>query len=111
MSPFPLAVLLHGTAALLAACGTPPRTAATPDAAPTTAPTPTAPPQRQAALPPADTPPADVPVIAQLDAALERAQQHDGASYIEIMIAAEESQPLPENILQQIYQSTVSSQS
>ena len=85
MSPFPLAVLLLGTAALLAACGTPqppgathmswyekypdwkpgdplpdgapPRTAATPAAAPNTAPAPIAPPQRQAALPPADTPP------------------------------------------------------
>ena len=54
---------------------------------------------------------ARVRTVAELDAALERAQQHDGASYIEIMIAAEESQPLPENILQQIYQSTVSIQS
>jgi indolepyruvate decarboxylase len=54
---------------------------------------------------------ARVRTVAELDTALVRAQQHDGASYIEIMIAAEESQPLPENILQQIYQSTVSIQS
>jgi len=49
---------------------------------------------------------ARVRTVAELDAAIERAQQHDSASYIEIMIAADESQPLPENILQQIYQSS-----
>jgi indolepyruvate decarboxylase len=54
---------------------------------------------------------ARVRTVAELDAALERAQQHDGASYIEIMIAAEESQPLPENVLEQIYHSTLSTQS
>ncbi|CAN1541317.1 COG3961 Pyruvate decarboxylase and related thiamine pyrophosphate-requiring enzymes [Burkholderiaceae bacterium] len=45
--------------------------------------------------------------VAELDAAIARAQAHDGGSYIEVMIAAEESQPLPESIQQQIYQSTL----
>lgn len=50
---------------------------------------------------------ARVSTVAELDAAIERAQAHDGASYIEVMIAADESQPLPENIQGQIYQSSL----
>jgi indolepyruvate decarboxylase len=50
---------------------------------------------------------ARVCTVAELDNAIACAQAHDGASYIEIMISAEESQPLPESIQQQIYQSTL----
>lgn len=50
---------------------------------------------------------ARVCTVAELDAAIARAQVHDGGSYIEVMIAAEESQPLPESIQQQIYQSSL----
>jgi len=50
---------------------------------------------------------ARVGTVAELDAAIARAQAHDDASYIEIMISAEESQPLPESIQEQIYQSTL----
>jgi len=50
---------------------------------------------------------ARVCTVAELDAAIARAQAHDGGSYIEVMISPEESQPLPESIQQQIYQSTL----
>lgn len=50
---------------------------------------------------------ARVCTVAELDAAIAHAQAHEGASYIEIMISAEESQPLPDSIQQQIYQSTL----
>ncbi|MFY9137236.1 alpha-keto acid decarboxylase family protein [Zwartia sp.] len=50
---------------------------------------------------------ARVSTVAELDTAIARAQAHDGASYIEIMISAEESQPLPESVQEQIYQSAL----
>jgi len=40
---------------------------------------------------------ARVRTVAELDDAIAHAQAHDGASYIEIMISAEESQPLPDS--------------
>ena len=43
--------------------------------------------------------------VAELDATIARAQAHDDGSYIEVMISPDESQPLPESIQQQIYQS------
>ncbi len=51
-----------------------------------------------------------VHTVAELDAAIERANKHDGASYIEVMIPAAESQPLPESIQNQIYQSNIPAQ-
>ncbi len=48
-----------------------------------------------------------VTTVAELDAAIQKANQHDGASYIEVMIPAAESQPLPENIQNQIYQTNI----
>jgi indolepyruvate decarboxylase len=41
---------------------------------------------------------AKVSTVAELDAALERIATHDGAAYVEVMIPAAESQPLPDEV-------------
>lgn len=46
---------------------------------------------------------ARVGTVAELDAAIEKANAFDGASYIEVMIPAGESQPIPLNVQDQIY--------
>lgn len=46
---------------------------------------------------------ARVATVAELDAALAKANSFDGASYIEVMIPQDESQPLPLNVQDQIY--------
>lgn len=46
---------------------------------------------------------ARVGTVAELDAAIEKANSFDGASYIEVMIPAGESQPIPLNVQEQIY--------
>lgn len=50
---------------------------------------------------------ARVDTVADLDAAIEKANAFDGASYIEVMIPASESQPLPLNVQNQIYKANV----
>jgi indolepyruvate decarboxylase len=45
--------------------------------------------------------------VAELDAAIEKANSFDGASYIEVMIPASESQPLPLNVQNQIYKTDI----
>jgi len=45
--------------------------------------------------------------VAELDAAIEKANAFDGASYIEVMIPASESQPLPLNVQNQIYKTNI----
>lgn len=42
--------------------------------------------------------------IGALDAAMKQAESFDGACYIEVMIPASESQPLPEQVRQSLYQ-------
>lgn len=44
-----------------------------------------------------------VATVGELEAVLERVEGHDGAVYIEVMIPNEESQPLPETIIDQDY--------
>ena len=46
---------------------------------------------------------AKVTTVAELDAALEAIEAHDGAAYIEVMIPGEESQPLPEEVKDRAY--------
>ncbi|HQS17566.1 thiamine pyrophosphate-binding protein [Reyranella sp.] len=46
---------------------------------------------------------AKVTTVAELDNALDRIEAHDGAAYIEVMIPGEESQPLPESIIDRAY--------
>jgi indolepyruvate decarboxylase len=46
---------------------------------------------------------ARVSTVAELDAAIEKINSFDGASYIEVMIPASESQPLPLSVQNQIY--------
>ena len=41
--------------------------------------------------------------VAELDAALDAVETHDGAVYIEVMIPDEESQPLPEDVIDRGY--------
>ncbi len=48
-----------------------------------------------------------VSTVAELDAAIKKANTYDGASYIEVMIPASESQPLPLNVQNQIYKTNV----
>ena len=48
-----------------------------------------------------------VATVAQLDAAIEKANTIDGASYIEVMIPPSESQPLPLNVQNQIYKTNI----
>lgn len=52
---------------------------------------------------------ARVGTVAELDAAIEKANSFDGASYIEVMIPAGESQPMPLNIQEQIYKTNTPS--
>ncbi|QWD62585.1 alpha-keto acid decarboxylase family protein [Polynucleobacter sp. MWH-UH25E] len=52
---------------------------------------------------------ARVATVAELDAAIEKANTFDGASYIEVMIPASESQPLPLNVQNQIYRTNIPS--
>ncbi len=44
-----------------------------------------------------------VSTVAELDAALDAIEAHDGAAYVEVMIPDEESQPLPEEVLDRAY--------
>ncbi|MCB0923997.1 MAG: alpha-keto acid decarboxylase family protein [Mycobacterium sp.] len=44
-----------------------------------------------------------VRTVAELDAALDAVETHDGAVYIEVMIPDEESQPLPEDVIDRGY--------
>ena len=46
---------------------------------------------------------AKVSTVGELDAAIQKANTFDGASYIEVMIPASESQPLPVAVQNQIY--------
>lgn len=48
-----------------------------------------------------------VSTVAELDAAIEKANTSDCASYIEVMIPASESQPLPETVQNQIYKTNI----
>jgi indolepyruvate decarboxylase len=50
---------------------------------------------------------ARVSSVAELDTAIEKANTFDGASYIEVMIPASESQPLPLNVQNQIYKTNI----
>jgi len=45
--------------------------------------------------------------VAELDAAIEKANTFDGASYIEVMIPTSESQPLPMSVQNQIYKTNI----
>jgi indolepyruvate decarboxylase len=44
-----------------------------------------------------------VATVAELDAALDAIETHDGAAYIEVMIPEEESQPLPDEVIDRGY--------
>jgi len=44
-----------------------------------------------------------VETVAELESALETARNHSGASYLELMIPPEESQPLPKKTINRIY--------
>jgi indolepyruvate decarboxylase len=50
---------------------------------------------------------ARVSTVAELDAAIKKANTYDGASYIEVMIPASESQPIPLNVQNQIYKTSI----
>lgn len=50
---------------------------------------------------------ARVSTVAQLDAAIKKANAYDGASYIEVMIPASESQPIPLSVQNQIYKTNI----
>lgn len=50
---------------------------------------------------------ARVSTVAELDAAIKKANAYDGASYIEVMIPASESQPIPLNVQNQIYKTNI----
>jgi indolepyruvate decarboxylase len=50
---------------------------------------------------------ARVSTVAELDAAIKKADSYDGASYIEVMIPAAESQPIPLNVQNQIYKTNI----
>jgi indolepyruvate decarboxylase len=50
---------------------------------------------------------ARVATVAELDAAIEKANAINGASYIEVMIPASESQPIPLEVQNQIYKTNV----
>jgi indolepyruvate decarboxylase len=50
---------------------------------------------------------ARVSTVAQLEKAIEKANTFDGASYIEVMIPAAESQPLPISVQNQIYKTNI----
>jgi len=44
-----------------------------------------------------------VSTVAELDAALDAIEAHDGAAYVEVMIPGEESQPLPGDVIDRGY--------
>ncbi len=46
---------------------------------------------------------AKVSTVAELEAVLDEIEAHDGAAYIEVMIPNEESQPLPEDVIDRGY--------
>lgn len=46
---------------------------------------------------------ARVSTVAELDAVLDRIDSHDGATYVEVMIPNEESQPMPESMIDSGY--------
>lgn len=50
---------------------------------------------------------AKVTTVAELDAAIAKANSFDGASYIEVMIPAAESQPFPIKVQDQIYKTNI----
>lgn len=52
---------------------------------------------------------AKVSTVAELDAAIEKANSFDGASYIEVMIPASESQPVPKQLQDHVYKTNIPS--
>ena len=46
---------------------------------------------------------AKVSTVAELDKALADIESHDGAVYVEVLIPNEESQPLPEDVIDRAY--------
>ena len=52
---------------------------------------------------------AKVATVSELDAAIEKANSFDGASYIEVMIPAAESQPAPKSLQNHVYKATIPS--
>jgi indolepyruvate decarboxylase len=50
---------------------------------------------------------AKVATVAELDAAIEKANSFDGASYIEVMIPAAESQPVPKSLQNHVYKANI----
>lgn len=50
---------------------------------------------------------AKVATVAELDAAIEKANAFDGASYIEVMIPASESQPVPVQLQNHVYKANI----
>lgn len=50
---------------------------------------------------------ARVSTVAELDAAIEKANTYDGASYIEVMIPASESQPVPIQLQNHVYKANI----
>jgi len=45
-----------------------------------------------------------VSTVAELDAAFAAIQAHDGGAYLEVMVPGEESQPLPEGLIERLHQ-------
>jgi indolepyruvate decarboxylase len=52
---------------------------------------------------------AKVSTVAELEAAIEKANTHDGASYIEVMIPAAESKPVDTALLNHVYKTNIPS--
>lgn len=50
---------------------------------------------------------AKVSTVAELDAAIEKANSFDGASYVEVMIPASESQPAPVQLQNHVYKANI----
>ena len=50
---------------------------------------------------------ARVGTVAELDAAIEKANAFNGASYVEVMVPASESQPIPLQVQNQIYKTNI----
>ena len=50
---------------------------------------------------------AKVSTVAELDAAIDKANTFDGASYIEVMIPASESQPAPIQLQNYVYKANI----
>lgn len=48
-----------------------------------------------------------VATVAELDAAIDKANAFDGASYIEVMIPASESQPVPKQLQDHVYKANI----